>query len=235
MARQTRTRGRSLNVKRLILDRINARGAGPVWTPIDFIDLGPRAAVDKGLQRLVAERALRRVCRGLYDNPSVSSLTGKPNAPASSAIVDAIARRDQIRCVVDGLTAANDLGLTTAVPAHITVLADARLRPVRLGKQEIRFKQAAASRLYWAGRPAMRVVQALRWLHDVVPSNRRRILDRLRGVLADPDHGSAIRDDLRAGLHTLPIWMQSLVRELLEGLVGGDARVREHYESRGRR
>ncbi len=62
----------------------------------------------------------------------------------------------------------------------------------------------------------MRVVQALRWLHDVVPSNRRRILDRLQAVLADPDHGSAIRDDLRAGLHTLPIWMQSLVRELLD-------------------
>jgi hypothetical protein len=103
MARQTRTRGRSLNVKRLILDRVSPRGTGPVWSPIDFLDLGPRAAVDKALQRLVAERALRRVCRGLYDKPSVSSLTGKPNAPASSAVVDAIARRDQIRCVVDGL------------------------------------------------------------------------------------------------------------------------------------
>jgi hypothetical protein len=151
----------------------------------------------------------------------VSALTGKPNAPASSAVVHAIARRDQIRCVVDGLTAANNLGLTNAVPAHVTVLADARLRPVRLGKQEIRFKQAAASRLYWAGRPAMRVVQALRWLHDVVPSNRRRILDRLQAVLADPDHGSALRDDLRAGLPTLPIWMQSLVRELLDRVASG--------------
>ena len=64
----------------------------------------------------------------------------------------------------------------------------------------------------------MRVVQALRWLHDVVPSNRRRILDLLLAVLADPGHGPAIRDDLRAGLHTLPTWMQSLVRELLDTL-----------------
>jgi hypothetical protein len=44
----------------------------------------------------------------------------------------------------DWLTAANDLGLTTAVPAHVTVLADARLGTIRLGNQEIRFKHAAA-------------------------------------------------------------------------------------------
>lgn len=209
-------RGRTLDLKRRILDRVNAQGTRPVWTPIDFLDLGPRAAVDKALQRLVAQGDLRRVDRGLYDKPTVSGLTGKPNAPDSSAVVDAIARRDQIRCVVDGLTAANDLGLTTAVPARVTVLADARLRTVHLGKQEIRFKHAAASRLYWARRPAMRVVQALHWLHDVVPSDGPRILDRLRALLADPDHGPAIRDDLRAGLPTLPIWMQSLVRELLK-------------------
>ena len=209
-------RGQTLDLKRQILDRVNAHGAGRVWTPVDFLDLGPRAAVDKALQRLAAHRHLRRVARGLYDKPRVSGLTGKPNAPDSSAVVDAIARRDQIRYVVDGLTATNDLGLTTAVPARVTVHADARLRTIRLGKQEIRFKQATASRLYWARRPAMRVVQALHWLHDVVPSDGPRILDRLRALLADSDHGPAIRDDLRAGLPTLPIWMQSLVRELLK-------------------
>jgi hypothetical protein len=227
-------RGRSLNLKGWILDRIDARGAG-VWTPVDFLDLGSRAAVDKALQRLVAHGNLRRVGRGLYYTPAMSRLTGKPNAPDSSAVVDAIARRDQIRCVVDGLTAANELGLTTAVPAHVTVLADARLRPVRLANQEIRFKQAAASRLYWAGRPAMRVVQALHWMHDVVPTNRPRILDRLRGVLSDPDHGPAITDDLRSGLHTLPIWMHSLVRELLEGRAPGGASSVRVMRSRGRR
>jgi len=225
-------RGRSLNLKGRILDRVDARGAGGVWTPVDFLDLASRAGVDKALQRLVAHGNLRRVGRGLYYKPIMSRLTGKPNAPDSGAVVDAIARRDQIRCVVDGLTAANDLGLTTAVPAHVTVLADARLRTVHLGKQEIRFKHVAASRLYWAGHPAVRVVQALHWLRDVVPANRPRVLDRLGGVLADPDHGPAITDDLRAGLHTLPIWMQSLVRELLEGLAAGDAKSGKRYEVR---
>jgi Family of unknown function (DUF6088) len=69
-----------------------------------------------------------------------------------------IARRDQTRVVMDGLTAANDLGFTTAVPARVSVLTDARLRPVHLGNQQIRFKTVAPSRLYWAGRPAVRIV-----------------------------------------------------------------------------
>ena len=118
-----------------------------VWTPGDFADLGSRAAVDKTLQRLVAAGELRRIDRGLYDRPRKSNLTGKPMVPDYRAVIRAVARRDQARVVVDGMTAANDLGLTTAVPARIEVLVDARLKPIKLGKQVINFKSAAPSRL----------------------------------------------------------------------------------------
>ncbi len=208
-------RGPALDLRNSILDRIKGK-AGQVWTPVDFLDLGPRAAVDKALQRLVRTRMLTRVDRGLYHWPRVNALTSKPTVPDHSAVIDAVARRDQSRIVIDGLTAANDLGLTTAVPARVTVLADARLRPIRLGNQQIRFRAAAPSRLYWAGHPAMRIVQALYWLHDVLDADRPKILQRLRYILSDPVHGDALRDDLRKGVHTLPIWMQSVVRELLD-------------------
>ena len=186
-----------------------------MWTPVDFLDLGPRAAVDKSLQRLTANKKLSRIARGLY-RTGTNTLSGKPTTPDVRAIVDAIARRDQSRIVVDGLTAANDLGLTTAVPARVTVLTDARLRPVEMGKQRIVFQTVAPRRLYWAGRPAMRVVQALYWLRDLLDSDNADILQRLRAILTDPGHGESIRDDLRRGLPTLPIWMQSIVRQLLE-------------------
>ena len=208
-------RGPALDLRNRIQDRIKAH-AGQVWTPVDFLDLAPRAAVDKALQRLVRTKALTRVDRGLYHPPRVNALTGKPTVPDHAAVIDAVARRDQSRVVVDGLTAANDLGLTTAVPARITVLTDARLRPIQLGNQQIRFQAAAPSRLYWAGHPAMRIVQALHWLQDVLDADRAKILQRLRRILRDPPHGGALRDDLQKGLHTLPIWMQSVVRELLD-------------------
>jgi uncharacterized protein DUF6088 len=207
-------RGPSLDLKQKILNRISTQ-AGSVWTPVDFLDLGARAAVDKALQRLAADGDVRRIDRGLYDRPSINTLTKKPAAPPTRAVIDAVSRRDKARLVVDGMTAANDLGLTTAIPAHVTVLTDARLRPIQLGAQTIQFKQGAPSRLYWAGRPAMRVVQALYWLQDTLPSNRQLILKQLRNVITHPDQGAEIALDLRMGLSAMPTWMQSVVRELL--------------------
>ena len=196
--------------------RIQAAEPTTVWTPVDFLDLGGRDAVDKVLQRLARDGTLRRIDRGLYDRPRTSALTKKPGTADYRKVLDALARRDQLRMLVDGLTAANDLGLTTAVPARVVVHTDARRRSIPLGKLTIQFKPTAPSKLYWAGRPAMRVVQALHWLKDILATDPDDVLARLVTILRDPRHGSAIREDLRAGLPTLPAWMQPIVRDLLQ-------------------
>jgi hypothetical protein len=206
---------KAINLKDQISRRIALKAAG-VWTPTDFIDLGNRDAVDKVLQRLARAGEIRRINRGLYDRPAVNSLTKKPTTPDYREVIRGILRRDQSRILVDGITAANDLGLTDAVPARVVVHTDGRIRPVRLDNLTIDFKQTAPSKLYWAGRPAMRVVQALHWLRDMLPGDNGRIMKRLRAILNDPAQGKAIRDDLRSGLATLPIWMQAVVRDLLE-------------------
>lgn len=200
----------------LIEARIGERSSADVWTPVDFLDLGPRGTVDKALQRLARAGKIRRIDRGLYDSPRTNALTGRPTVPDYRAVLDALARRDQARMLIDGLTAANDLGLTDAVPARMVVYTDARRGPVHLDNLVIQFKLAAPSRLYWAGRPAMRLVQALHWLKDLLPGDRPRIIERLRALLADPMNGPALRADLREGLPTLPAWMQGVVRDLLE-------------------
>lgn len=204
------------DLKTSIATQIDSVGPSQVWVPTDFTRLGNRDAVDKVLQRMVQAGDLRRIDRGLYDKPTINHLTQRPTTPDYRAVVGAIARRDQLRVLVDGMTAANDLGLTDAVQARVTIHTDARRRAIRLDRLTIDFKQTAPSRLYWAGRPAMRVVQALHWLKDSLTSDRGRILQRLRQVLADPQHGDAIRQDLIDGINTLPAWMQGLVRELTE-------------------
>jgi hypothetical protein len=197
-----------------IRDRISTPTQPHVWTPEDFTDLGPRTAVDQALHRLVASKSLRRIARGFYDIPRDNRLTGKPTYPNPRDVIDALARKGKVRVVVDGLTAANDLGLTDAVPARIGVLTDGRLRPITLGNLTLDFQAAAPSRLYWAGRPAMRFVQALYWLRDMLPSDDGSLRKRLISILKDPDHGQGIQDDLRSGLSALPEWMRMIVRDL---------------------
>lgn len=201
-------------LKNQISSLIIAASPGHVWAPNDFAHLGSRDAIDKTLQRMVQAGELRRIDRGLYDRPIVNSLTKRSTVADYRAVLDALARRDQLRMLVDGMTAANDLGLTDAVPARVTIHSDARRRSITLDNLVIQFRPTAPSRLYWAGRPAMRVVQALYWLKDTLGTDRARILARLTQVLADPTHGKAISNDLLLGFSALPAWMQDLVREL---------------------
>ena len=202
------------DLKSQIASLTTAATPGHVWVPSDFAHLGSRDAIDKTLQRMVQAGDLRRIDRGIYDRPSVNSLTKRATVPDYRAVLDALARRDHLRMLVDGMTAANDLGLTHAVPARVTIHTDARRRSITLDKLIIEFRHTAPSRLFWADRPAMRVVQALHWLKDTLGTDRERILTRLAQVLADPTHGQAIADDLLQSFSMLPAWMQGLVREL---------------------
>ncbi|MER9331199.1 DUF6088 family protein [Mesorhizobium sp. M0488] len=204
-----------------LLARIESK-PDEVWTPGDFADLGARAAVDKTLQRLAAAGELRRIDRGLYDRPRTNNLTGRATVPDYRAVIRAVTRRDRARAVIDGMTAANDLGLTTAVPARLEVLVDARLKPIKLGTQEIHFKYAAPCRLYWADRPGMRVVQALR------PDPKGRA-EAYPGNVAPP----VCRPQARRG-HSRGSARRSLRRADLDAGVpprnpeGGPARRRSH-------
>jgi hypothetical protein len=205
------------DLKGRILERIDTGIPRGVWTAADFLDLATRDAIDKTLQRLEAAGQLRRIDRGLYDRPSFNSLTKASNPPDPRQVVEAIARRDQIRVLVDGMTAANDLGLTNAVPAKIVVHTDSRLKTVRLGKLDITFRPTAASKLYWAGRPAMRVVQALHWLRDTMGDvdENRKLRRRLGHLLWSDRGGDQLRADLQDGMSTLPAWMQAYLKPIL--------------------
>jgi hypothetical protein len=208
---------RGSELKTHVLQQILKTPGNEVWTANDFTVLGSRSAIDKVLQRLVATGELRRIDRGLYDRPAKNELTGKLTVPDYRAVIRAVARRDKVRLLVDGMTAANDLGLTTAVPARIEVLVDARLKPIRIGNQVIHFKTVAPSRLFWAGRPAMRVVQALYWMQDLLSQKeeRERTMQKLHKILADNDQGQTIREDLQKGFSGVPIWMQPMISELV--------------------
>ena len=207
-----------MDLKEAILESMKNGPLHKVWSANDFVDLGNRHAIDKALQRLVKSKQVRRIDRGLYDRPIINNLTGKLGAPDYREIIEAVARRNQVRILIDGLTAANDLGLTNAVPGQIVILTDGRLQPIKIQNLIIRFKHTAPSKLFWAGRPAVRIVQALHWLRDILNSSeqteRNSIQKKLTIYFRNSDKKNSLLTDLHEGLHTLPIWMQVFLKEL---------------------
>jgi hypothetical protein len=75
----------------------------------DFTDLGMCDTFDKPLQRTVSVGRLRRTDRGLYDTPEPNSLTRQSSPPDRCELIEAVARRDQMAALVDGMTAASRL------------------------------------------------------------------------------------------------------------------------------
>ena len=204
------------DLKTRVYGRICASPPRRIWGIGDFEDFGAPDAITKVLQRLAQAGNIRRIDRGLYDRPRLNKLTGKTTAADYRAVIDAIARRDQTRMLVDGMTAANDLGLSDAVPGRVIVHSDTRLKPIHLENLTITFKPTSASKLYWAGRPAMRIVQALHWLKPKLENleDRERIKRRINTLLSDPKRGAALRQDLLAGFTALPAWMKEFLNDM---------------------
>ena len=130
-------RGRKVDFKLAITRRMAESASVSVWTPSDFLDLGSRAAIDQALSRLVASNVVRRIARGLYDIAQVNVVTGVPTTPSYVAVVNAIARRDKVRMVLD---AKNSDPMNTS-DNRVVVLTKARLRPLKLGELTIEFRQ----------------------------------------------------------------------------------------------
>jgi hypothetical protein len=91
------------------------------------------------------------------------------------------------------MAAANDPGLTNAVPAKIVVHTDARLKTITIGKLDIVFKPTAPSKLNLAGRPGMRVFQTLHWLRDTMGEGDGNKLDRRLQTLFQGPQGQWTR------------------------------------------
>ena len=195
-----------------IMERVAAHQVGRwVCSPTDFLDLGSRGAVDQALLRLVKAGRLRRVGRGLYDMPRFSNVLQRAAPVDLDAAIAALSRRDGLRIMPDGLVAANQLGLTNAVPAKASFVTDGHSRTLKIDGRSVRFRHAGPSVMQWADKPAAPVVQALRWLGPDAAADPR-VISTLSSQL--PEH---VRRDLVQNERHLPGWALPLARSITSG------------------
>ena len=192
-----------------IMQRVSIHDSrGWVCTPKDFLDLGSREAVDQAMSRLSKAGRLRRIGHGLYDLPRISNVLNGPAPVDLDAAIAALARRDGVRIMPDGLVAANNLGLTNAVPAKASYVTDGHSRTLKIDGRTVRFRHAGPRVMQWAGRPAAPVVQALRWLGPRAAADGV-IVSTLNRHLPDK-----VKFDLLRNSRDLPGWALPLVRSI---------------------
>ena len=196
----------SKSIHQHIHARIRAKPRGSVFVPTDFLDLGGRAAVDQALSRLTRSGGLRRVARGVYDRPKLHPRLGTLS-PSLPGVAAAIARSTGCQLQVSGAMAANQLGLSTQVPARLSYLTDGTSRTIPVGNRVIDFRRASPRVLAGAGGTAGLVMQALRYLgRDGITDD---VVDRIRAILAPKDRIAVLTH-----IKSAPTWMHPSLRRI---------------------
>lgn len=213
-----------------ILTRIEAAAPHGVWFCNDFLDLGGHYAIEKALQRLVKHGHIRRPLRGLYDCPTKDPATGRWQIPSVLSFVDAIARRDRLKVLIDGMTAAHALGLTRSRPFSTIVYANTRPRMVRIdasigrkggtGPQLYRltFKRfSMRTPFFWAGHPAMLLIQAFHWMHEQ-GRDLNATVEELVHILKTAADRHSVASDLRLNVAKLEAWTRPFMQQIADAL-----------------
>jgi hypothetical protein len=196
------------SIRDQVFTRLRAKGRGAVFGPTDFLDLGSRAAVDQALSRLARSGKIRRLARGVYDYPKTHPRFGVLS-PSLDRVAAAIARATGSTIQLSGAHAANLLGLSTQIPAHLLYLTDGPPRKVRIGNQMIDFRHAAPRKLAGAGTPAGTVLQALQYLGRAGMTDD--LVRRLQHTLDPADKASLSRHARSA-----PAWARPAITQIAE-------------------
>ncbi len=196
------------SVDAAIRAKLRTSAAGKVFSPVDFLHLGSRAAVDKVLSRLTATGELRRVSRGLYDVPRTHAILG-PLLPSTDGIAQAIAGKGSLRLQPSGAYAANLLGLTEQVPMKLAFLTDGRSRTVQIGNQTIILKHTTPRNMATAGRVSGLVIQALRHLKQQHIDDQ--VVTTLRERLSPQD-----MDVLATDAPLAPVWIANIMHRIAQ-------------------
>jgi len=194
------------SIYNMILSRIYGRHRGWVFTPMQFLDLGSRMAVDQTLGRLTKSGTIRRLTRGLYDYPAKHADFGDL-PPNYDRVAQALVGRDNLKIQPSGAYAANLLGLTEQVPAKIVFFTDGPNRKVQIGKQTIVLKRTTPRNMATAGRISGLVIQALRYLKQ--GNIDSTVVAKLKRRLSDGDKNTLMND-----IRYAPSWIGDIFRKI---------------------
>jgi hypothetical protein len=193
-----------------VISRIYGHQRCWTFSKNDFLDIAGDAAIRKALSRLEEKGTIRRVLRGVYDYPRISTLLKEPMGPDLDQLADALARKSGWRIQPSENTALNLLGLSTQVPAQSVYLSDGPGKSFEVGNRQLVFKKRRLKESGFKLRESELVVQALKAM------GKERVNAQVCQKLAEqwtPAFWQKILRDTK----TAPAWVCDVIRKFTKG------------------
>lgn len=190
-----------------ILEKIKKAKRGSLFYTEDFLSFGNYKAVSKALERLVNEKELSRVARGIFAILTKDPFLGEIS-PTAEKIAESIRKRDKARIIPTGSLALNMLGLSTQIPTNLVYLTDGSARTIKVGNRGIVFKKTSPKNLTAIGTFSGIVIQALKEIgkENVTDIEIEKILEHLKKE--DPYR-------LEHDIKLAPEWIRIIMRKAL--------------------
>lgn len=156
--------------------------AGKIIFPEDYLHLGSPEAVHMALSRLVKEKELLRLGKGIYIRQKVDPVIG-PIYPSIEDIAQAIAKKEHVVIRPTGAYALNKLGISTQVPMKVVFLTDGQSRSIKIGKGRLTFKRVRPKLLAAKNELVYLAIQALDALGKQDEKTQALTFEKIRNVL----------------------------------------------------
>ena len=193
-----------------ILFRIESMAKGEVFIISDFSDLADEATVRKALSRLEEDGKIRRIMRGVYENPKFNDFLGEYVKPHPDKIAKALARNYGWTIVPCGDTALNMLGLSTQVPAVWLYVSDGNYREYTCGNFVIQFKRTTNKEISKISFKTALVIQAIKALgKDKITGD---VIEKIRSLTTDKE-----KEQMFVEAKYATAWIYDVIKEICGG------------------
>jgi hypothetical protein len=195
--------------KELVVRKIESFGTGAVFIANDFLEIASYERIRNILNRLVKDGTIRRILKGVYDQPRYSELLGEYEAPNVHQVALAIARKYNWSIIPSENTALNILGLSTQVPVNWSYLSDGRYITYSFDGIDIEFKRRSNAEISNMSTTTAMVIQAIKAIgKDRISEQQINILKKR---LSSKEKAALLMEG-----KTATTWIYEVLRQLNE-------------------
>ena len=193
-----------------IRDRVLTSADGSVFTSSDFADIADTGTIRQSLNRLVQDKILRRIIRGVFEKPKYSKLLGEYVAVSPDAVAQALARSYRWTIAPCGDTALNILGLSNQVTAVWSYISDGPYKTYEWDHVKIEFRHRTNRETTGLSYMTSLVIHGLKALGKERISSET--IERLSARLSESEKTALLRESSESS-----DWIVDTVRKICLG------------------